>query len=246
LRAVFFDFDNTLHDYSGAYARAFESAAAPMCTGASGSPDPTELRRRCEEPWRHTWQRFMARQIDDARLWTERSAAVVAAAGIPPNPHLAAAFHRAFVATMEREIRLFGDVEPCLQVLEALQPRLLLGVLTNGPWAIQQARIRHLGLEARCPVIVISGALGCSKPASAFFREALRRAGAAPPEAVMIGDNPETDIAGAKAAGLAAIFLDRVGAGWSRSWGPEPDAVASDLRAATAWVVARVETGTER
>jgi HAD superfamily hydrolase (TIGR01450 family) len=45
------------------------------------------------------------------------------------------------------------------------------------------------------------------KPSVAFFELALRRLGVAPHEAVMIGDNVETDIKGGKAAGLFSILI---------------------------------------
>jgi HAD superfamily hydrolase (TIGR01450 family) len=45
------------------------------------------------------------------------------------------------------------------------------------------------------------------KPSPVFFELALRRLGAAPQEAVMIGDNVETDIRGGKAAGLFSILI---------------------------------------
>jgi 4-nitrophenyl phosphatase len=45
------------------------------------------------------------------------------------------------------------------------------------------------------------------KPSQAFFDLALRRLGVSPQEAVMIGDNVETDIKGGKAAGLFSILV---------------------------------------
>ncbi|HSF31758.1 MAG TPA: HAD-IIA family hydrolase [Candidatus Tectomicrobia bacterium] len=45
------------------------------------------------------------------------------------------------------------------------------------------------------------------KPSVAFFELALRRLGITAPEAVMIGDNVETDIKGGKAAGLFSILV---------------------------------------
>ncbi|SLJ91298.1 HAD-IIA family hydrolase [Novosphingobium mathurense] len=46
------------------------------------------------------------------------------------------------------------------------------------------------------------------KPSAALFEQALRRAGIEPASAVMIGDNPLTDIAGAEALGLKAVLID--------------------------------------
>ena len=45
------------------------------------------------------------------------------------------------------------------------------------------------------------------KPEPHLFEIALQRCGVAPCEAVMIGDNPETDIAGAERLGLATVAL---------------------------------------
>jgi 4-nitrophenyl phosphatase len=45
------------------------------------------------------------------------------------------------------------------------------------------------------------------KPSVTFFDLALRRLGVTPQEAVMIGDNVETDIKGGKAAGLFSILI---------------------------------------
>jgi NagD protein len=44
----------------------------------------------------------------------------------------------------------------------------------------------------------------CGKPEAFFFRELCRRLGVSPGRAVLIGDNLESDIAGAKGVGMTA------------------------------------------
>lgn len=61
-------------------------------------------------------------------------------------------------------------------------------------------------------VAALEYAAGCEahvvgKPADGFFRHVLEGLGAAPDEAVMIGDDIESDIEGALRAGLAAILV---------------------------------------
>ncbi|MPM48442.1 hypothetical protein SDC9_95167 [bioreactor metagenome] len=53
---------------------------------------------------------------------------------------------------------------------------------------------------------MVSGAAGWDKPSAEIFRLALQLAGD-PAQAVMLGDNPTDDIAGAKKAGLLAIAV---------------------------------------
>jgi 4-nitrophenyl phosphatase len=62
------------------------------------------------------------------------------------------------------------------------------------------------------PFVAVVGALAykepkiLGKPSAAFFELALHRLGVAPHDAVMIGDNVETDIPGGKAARLFTIL----------------------------------------
>jgi putative hydrolase of the HAD superfamily len=58
---------------------------------------------------------------------------------------------------------------------------------------------------------VVSGEVGVGKPDPRIFDLALRLLGASPEEAVMVGDNPTRDVAGAKAAGVTAVWVNRAG-----------------------------------
>ena len=69
------------------------------------------------------------------------------------------------------------------------------------------------------------------KPSRAYFEGALAALGAAPSEAVMVGDDVEADVGGAKAAGLRAILV-RTGKFRERALAaaePKPDAVVDSI-----------------
>ena len=68
------------------------------------------------------------------------------------------------------------------------------------------------GLAPLLDGVVISAEVGAAKPDAAIFERALTVAGVGADEAVHVGDTPEVDVAGALAAGLHAIHLDRSGA----------------------------------
>ena len=51
-------------------------------------------------------------------------------------------------------------------------------------------------------------ATGVGKPERAFFELALQNLGISPGAVAMVGDDPELDIAGARAAGLRAILVE--------------------------------------
>ena len=54
--------------------------------------------------------------------------------------------------------------------------------------------------------ILISDAEGISKPQPEIFHRALERLNSHPAQAVFVGDHPEVDMAGARAAGIRAIW----------------------------------------
>lgn len=87
-------------------------------------------------------------------------------------------------------------------------------ILSNTPWGTS-SRLWRQELE-RHPVstgasIVLCGDVGYRKPHRATFRRCLEELGTAPTTTVMIGDNLASDVAGAAAYGLPAIWYNKVG-----------------------------------
>ena len=112
------------------------------------------------------------------------------------------------------------------QTLSTLRRRgLRMGLVTNGRIASQQPKIDGLGIAGYFDAILISEAEGVRKPDPEIFRRASSRLGVTAGETVMVGDNPEADIQGAKSFGMKAI--------WKRDtyWSPPElvDAVIDEL-----------------
>ncbi len=63
----------------------------------------------------------------------------------------------------------------------------------------------RVGVLARFRVLSFSDEVSVRKPAAEIFRDTLARAGVRPAGAVHLGDDPVSDIAGARAAGMRAI-----------------------------------------
>jgi FMN hydrolase / 5-amino-6-(5-phospho-D-ribitylamino)uracil phosphatase len=102
------------------------------------------------------------------------------------------------------QITPFADVVPALQKLRAAG--YLLGSLTNG-----NADVSRLGLGHLFHLSISAESVGSAKPDPGMFEQACREAGVDAGEMAHIGDEPETDIAGALAAGATAIWMNRFG-----------------------------------
>ncbi len=109
----------------------------------------------------------------------------------------------------EREAwRVFDEVPVVLAALADAGVRL--AVVSN--WDSRLAALlERLGLAWAFDAIVVSSGEDVEKPAPAIFRRALARLGVPPERALHVGDSPELDLAGAHAAGIAALLVDRRG-----------------------------------
>lgn len=102
----------------------------------------------------------------------------------------------------------FEDVVPTLTILRGRG--LTIGLISN----IDQPGaelMNDLGLTDYLDFAVTSGEVGAEKPNSIIFHAALNKAGVAPIEAVMVGDQPPSDIEGAIRVGITPILIDRDG-----------------------------------
>jgi putative hydrolase of the HAD superfamily len=102
----------------------------------------------------------------------------------------------------------YDDAAPALQQLAAAG--LKLAVIAN--WDISLTDVlRRLGLAAPFAAIVTAAAVGAAKPDPAPFRAALEHLGVEAARCIHVGDDPVTDVAGARGAGLTAVLIDRTG-----------------------------------
>ncbi len=91
-------------------------------------------------------------------------------------------------------------------LLEALSKRYRLGIVSNFYGNLERI-LSGEGLLPLFGAVADSRVVGVEKPEPAIFRHALDRLGAAPEEAVMVGDSLPRDIRGAAELGMRQVFL---------------------------------------
>ena len=102
-------------------------------------------------------------------------------------------------------IRLYPNVLESLARLRKKGYRLWL--LSNAQEMFTEFELNHLGLTDAFDGIYISSSFGYRKPDTRFFRALLEERKLDPAKCLMIGNDRETDIAGAKATGLATFYM---------------------------------------
>ena len=105
--------------------------------------------------------------------------------------------------------RAHADAAPALRALRSAGVRLV--AVSNWDVSLGDA-LAAAGLAGLLDDAVSSAEAGADKPRPAIFERALERAGQVRPgDALHVGDRPEEDVDGARAAGIRAVLLARGG-----------------------------------
>jgi len=114
---------------------------------------------------------------------------------------------RAMIESLE--FTAFPDAAPALRELRSRGLRLV--VASNWDCSLPEW-LDGAGLGQLVDGVASSAVVGEAKPSPAVFEAALSLAGVGPGEALHVGDSVDSDIAGARAAGIRAVLVDRSGA----------------------------------
>jgi putative hydrolase of the HAD superfamily len=99
-------------------------------------------------------------------------------------------------------------IEGAKETLDYLFPKYPMVIVTNGFDDVQATKLQCSGIIGYFKGVVTSARAGYKKPAKEIFEFALQENNALAQDAVMIGDNLHTDIAGAVNANIDAVHFD--------------------------------------
>lgn len=219
--ALTLDLDDTLLDLSG-LANAIDATCRAV---ASRAPNLREDKLRLANAlvWERYWPdvelEWTLGRLTGADLTLEVWRQTLEACGVD-EPRLVEVATSVHLGAYRRWIRLYDDARTLLDTVSALD--IPLALITNGAGDTQREKLHAVGIEGLFDAIVISGELGVAKPDVRPFQVAMETLGVRGRSAWHVGDSLGSDIAGAKAAGLTSVWLNR--AGRARPVGtPAPD-----------------------
>jgi putative hydrolase of the HAD superfamily len=214
LQGVLFDLDGTLGDHDASVA-----AALRVWLPAIGVTFRPELHTLWDEIAERHLASWRLREIDFPEQRRRRLRDFLPAVGVAPPDDLDAVF-AGYVDAYQGAYRAYDDAAAAISMVESAG--LAVAVLTNGDTAQQRAKLAGMGMAGLGPVYTPEE-LGVAKPNPAVFLQACARWGIAPGAVLSVGDRHEFDVRAARAAGLRAVHLDRLGTGPH----DEPDRIGS-------------------
>ncbi|MGB5226685.1 MAG: YjjG family noncanonical pyrimidine nucleotidase [Eudoraea sp.] len=103
----------------------------------------------------------------------------------------------------------FNNLLPnTVEILNYLKPKYKLHIITNGFEEVQTRKLVNANIFEYFDQVINSEMAGVKKPNPEIFELALKKANTAADKSLMVGDNIEADILGAKAVGLHALHFN--------------------------------------
>lgn len=201
---VFFDLDDTLWDFGTNSVAALKNlyARAGLEKHFGGEQNWLDSYHAVNSA---LWLKYNRGEIDAATLRRDRFKLTLEGAGCvrADMAQYADALDTQYLATLSSMPMLVAGARRLLQYLDG---KVRMGILSNGFADTQYAKMRSSGIEKFFDTVVLSDLAGAPKPSRQIFEIARRRAG--DPLPVLVGDNPDTDIAGALAAGWHTVWFN--------------------------------------
>ena len=196
---VLFDAGGVLLDLDYAFLRRLLEARLVATTledlSASESIARTTIDRRVREGGR------------TSEAWRDYFRILLTRVGAPPEDT------EEIIDTLAEAHRRVGlwtvAIEGAVETVRALKNAgHRLGVVSNAEGRVERD-LDGAGYAGLFETVVDSHVVGVEKPDPQIFRIAMERMGVAPETVVFLGDVPSVDVAGARAAGMTAVLLDR-------------------------------------
>ena len=201
---LFFDLDHTLWDFSRNSTETLMEMYEEFEIGRIGNVSETDFLEAFSHTNSYLWNRYNKSEIDKDFIRKERfnlifqrlsidasdfpdSLGTIYLERCPTKPHL---------------------ISHTLEVLEYLQGKYHLHILTNGFADTQQVKLERSGIASYFQTVVHSESTGHKKPDKEIFAHALKVANAELASSIMIGDSLQADILGAKKFGMRSIFYN--------------------------------------
>lgn len=206
-RHLFFDLDHTLWDFETNSRLTLETLYASLSLEERGIDDFDRFHKCYLEHNEKMWDRYRKGFIKVDELRWKRFWLTLLDFKIG-DEKLARQMAVEFLDLLPTRTALFPDT---LTVLDYLKDKgYTMHLITNGFEKTQHSKLEYSGIASYFVEVITSEGSNSLKPHKEIFDYALSKAKTIATDSIMIGDDPEVDIKGAKNAGLDQIYVNHI------------------------------------
>lgn len=204
-QAVLFDLDDTLYDHlhSARHGLVELSHRHPAMQGVS----VRELEERYSEALESIHKRLLRGEVTQTEARTARMQQLFGSFNLDIDAETAISEYQQFRRDYDSACQVVNGTHALLDHLRTMGVRL--AVVTNNLVSEQVPKLKQLDLDRYFEVVSISEAVGVAKPDPYIFEITLQKLSLKNDQVVMVGDSLSSDIAGATAANIRSVWLNR-------------------------------------
>lgn len=206
-RHLFFDLDHTLWDFEANSRLTLSELYTQMGLRDRGVDDFDRFHKNYLVHNEKLWDRYRKGFIKTEELRWKRMWLTLLDFKIG-DEKLAREMGAVFLDLLPTRKLLFPYTLEILTYLK--QNNYQLHLITNGFEKTQHAKLQHSGLTGFFGEVITSEGSNSLKPHKAIFDFALEKTGAKAEESIMLGDDLDVDIAGARGAGLDQVYINHL------------------------------------
>lgn len=204
---IFFDLDRTIWDFNASADDAFSSMYKKYRLAERGVPSLAAFRERYEEHNNLLWSWYRRGEVLKEVLNIRRFELTLADFGIHDADIYVGMSEDYVVVNPDKAFLFPGAIE----ALEYLAPKYPLHLITNGFQEVQEQKFHIARLDRYFRTVTTSEEAGIKKPEAGIFLHALEKAGGSAADSIIIGDDMEVDIVGARNIGMDGVFFNPEG-----------------------------------
>ena len=203
-KCIFFDLDHTLWDYETNSAETLQELYKQHTLSEKGIDSFSDFLKTFVTINTNLWDQYDTGKIHRDVIRYERFHKILLTLGID-DYDLSLNLSNDYVSEAPKKSGLMPNA---LEILDHLTEKYPLSIITNGFDEIQSTKLACSGITHYFKSVVTSARAGYKKPAKEIFEFALAENGFRASEAIMIGDNLLTDIAGARNASINTVLFN--------------------------------------
>jgi len=202
---ILFDLDHTLWDFERCATETLVELYQTHQLAKLGSSSVEVFCAAFHRVNYRLWDLYNRGEYDSERLRRERFFMVLDELQLEYDSSLPPILAEEYLATCPTKGYV---ITGAIEVLDRLNQHYPLHIVTNGFSDVQTTKLEYANLSKYFQTVTTSDGSGYRKPNEGIFHHALNRISTVAEECIMIGDNLEADVLGARNVGIDHIYFN--------------------------------------